>query len=492
MPHTTDIDRLPPHSIEAEKGVLGCVLLAGAEAKGADIVDQCQERIRGELDFFERRHQILWSVMVGLHVDGKGLDAIAISDRLRERDVLGEIGGMAYLAELQDATPSSANLPHYLGIVSERATQRRLIAAASHVVTLVHQAQAPVTDQVAAAQQAILEVSESGHERRIVGSKEAAKEAVTTIERLWTHRGKGLQDGLTTGLSFLDKRLGGIGAGQVFYVGAPQSTGKTSLLLTMMRHMTVTCSIPIGFMSVESRLSEVYMRMLCNMARVNWAQARSGFISEADVRAFQAHLPALSKAPWHIVDQGALTPTQLRRYARRLVKQHGCKAIFIDHFHRMSDPEARDPRMEANSIVRGIRWVASELEVPVIVAAQVSREAKKEAASRGSRKPQATDIRESAAIEEDADIMGILAKDFPNTQEDDYRQSGFDPDGDNWPMNLEIVKQRNGPTGPVELTFQRPFFRYEDRHLGTGSVEGGERKKARLAQETEQDLVDVG
>jgi len=485
---------LPPHSIEAEQGVLGCILLAGRDGDAGRALDQCLQRIRSEKCFYDLRHQHLWLAFLLLDAEAKGLDDITVSNRLRELDQLDAVGGMAYLSALQDATPFAGNLPHYLEIVADRATQRRLVQVAAGTRDTVYGNEIPVAEQVAQAQQAMLEVSEGSETHRVITSKEAAKDAVDMIERLWHHRGKGLQEGLTTGLSFLDKRIGGIAPGEVFYVGAPQSTGKTSLLISIMRHLAVEAGVPVGFMSIESRVQEIYMRMLCNMAGVNWAHARSGFISESDVRRFQVELPKLSKAPWFIVDQGSVTPSELRRHCRRLVKQHGCKAIFIDHFHRLHDPDARDPRMEANSIVRSIRWVARELVVPVIVAAQVSREAKKESAARGSRKPQATDIRESAAIEEDADIMGILAKDFPPVERDGDSQSGFDVDGEVWPMNLEIVKSRNGPTGPVEMTFLRPSFRYEDRHHGTGGIEAGKRKaerKAEARQQEEDGLLDV-
>lgn len=481
---------LPPHSLEAEQGLLGCVLLAGPAGGAGAIIDDITQRLRGPLDFYGRAHQFIWEAIIGLDTDAKGLDLVLVAEKLRERSQLDDVGGIAYLSGLQDSTPSLAHAGHYLAIVADRATQRRLIQAAGLAAALTHGNESSVDEQVSAAQQAMMDVSDGGQLSRITTSKEAAHEAVTMIERLWVHRGKGLQEGILTGLSFLDKRIGGIADGQVFYIGAPQSTGKTSLLLSMMRHMTVESAIPVGFISIESRTAEVYMRMLCNMARVNWKNARSGYISEQDVRRFQVELPRLSKAPWFISDQGSVTPAQLRRQARRLVQQHGCKAIFIDHFHRMHDPEFKDARMEANSIVRAIRWVARELNVPVIVAAQVSREAKKESSARGGRKPQATDIRESAAIEEDADIMGILAKDFPVTDHGENGQSGFDPESEIWPMNLEIVKQRNGPTGPVEMTFHRPSFRYEDRHLGTGSVEAGQRKAAKTAM-AEQLAVDL-
>lgn len=485
-------DRLPPHSLESEQALLGCILLEAGRERAGQTIDRCLQKLRGDLDFYDLSHRLIWQAFVDLDAAGSAVTVITVMERLRQWGKLEQIGGAAFLAGLEDAAGSPAGLDSYLEIVCERATQRRLLAAATETIAEVHDHNGTAAEQVARAQQAMLDLSEGTESHRVITSKEAARDAIDLIERIYNHRGKGLQEGLLTGLSFLDKRIGGLEPGQVFYIGAPQSTGKTSLLLTIMRYLVVDAGIPVGFMSVESRVQEVYMRMACNMAKVNWAHARSGFISDEDVTKFHRHIPLLAKAPWFIVDQGSVSPSELRRHCRRLVTQHGCKLIVIDHFHRLHDPEARDPRMEAKSIVRSIRWVARELKVPVIVAAQVSREAKKEAAARGRRKPQATDVREAADIEEDADVMGILAKDFPDTEEIENGQQGFDPDGHIWPMNLEIVKQRNGPTGPVELTFQRPFFRYEDRHLGTGDVERGRRKAEKQSEQKQQrEMIDV-
>jgi replicative DNA helicase len=477
-----ETNELPPNSLEAEQSLIGGLLVSADDGKFSASMDSVMEYIRDERDFYDLRWQIVWTILVDL--DSRGLvgDLITVSGELKRIGRLEEIGGIAALSQLQDDSVPFL-LTQHAEIVAEHAARRRMLRAAGTITGIIHGGAGTVVEQIAQAQQAVLDVTYADEQGKIIDTKSGLKIGVDIIQRLYEHRGRGLQSGLLTGLGFLDKRLGGIAPGQVFYIGAPQSTGKTSLLLTIMRHMAVNCEVPVGFMSVESRYDEVLMRMLANMAKVNWQQCRTGFMANSDLPKFTAAVGELAKAKWFVCDQGSVTPSELRRQCRRLVVNHGCKVIFIDHFHRLHDPTHKDPRMEANAIVRSIRWVARSLGVPVIVAAQVSREAKKEGAARSGRKPQATDIRESAAIEEDADIMGILAKDFPDTVENDNGQSGFDPDGDEWPMNLEIVKQRNGPTGPVELTFKRTCFRYEDRYGNTGGVQAGERKLQREHQQ---------
>jgi replicative DNA helicase len=476
-----ETSELPPHSFEAEGSVIGILMQAGYEGRFPELMDKAMEYIRDESDFYDLNCRAVWVLMVDL--DSRGLvgDIITVGTEFRRQNRLDEVGGLATLAGYHSGPLTL--LPQYAEIVSQHAARRRMLRAAGSISEIVRAGAGTVEEQIAQAQQAVLDVTYADEQGKIIDTKAGLKIGVEIIQRLYEHRGRGLQSGLLTGLGFLDKRLGGIAPGQVFYIGAPQSTGKTSLLLTIMRHMAVNCEVPVGFMSVESRYDEVLMRMLANMAKVNWQQCRTGFMANSDLPKFTAAVGELAKAKWFVCDQGSVTPSELRRQCRRLVVNHGCKVIFIDHFHRLHDPTHKDPRMEANAIVRSIRWVARSLGVPVIVAAQVSREAKKEGAARSGRKPQATDIRESAAIEEDADIMGILAKDFPDTVENDNGQSGFDPDGDEWPMNLEIVKQRNGPTGPVELTFKRTCFRYEDRYGNTGGVQAGERKLQREHQQ---------
>lgn len=476
------LDRLPPHSLEAEQGVLGCCLLAPV-----DSLALVREKLRGPVDFYDLRHQHLAEVLLAMDGSGKPVDIITVQQQLKDLGLLEGVGGLLYLSGLMDTVPSAANLAYYLDIMVDKATLRRLLATATNAIGRVHEHEGEVAALVSEFERDALAVNETTNAVAVITMKVAVPEALRIVRHAFDHRNQGLALGLNTGLSFLDKRLGGLEPGQVFYVCGAQSTGKTSVLLSVMRHLLGT-GVPVGFLSIESRWQEIVMRMVCNMARSNWAQIRTGMITTRDKEAMTAELPRLLQMPWFINDQGGMTPLDLRMNARRLVTQHGAKIIFIDHFHRVITPGVRDERQGYKEVVQAVRWIARELKVPVVCAAQVSREAKKDAAQRGRRKPQATDVRGASEIEEDADIMGVLAKDFPETEEEGGGQRGFDPDGDSWPMNLEIVKQRNGPTGPVELTFLRPYFRYEDRHAGTGSVERGERKQAKAKGGQEEQM----
>lgn len=490
---TPESDALPPHSLAAEQGILGCCLLAPHEALNSvrealgtvvmpEVTDDKKKRFEEppgiESACFDVRHQVLLRCLLEMDAAGRPIDQLTVLQRLRDLGQLEDAGGLVYVSGLIDAVPSAANVAYYAGIVVEKWRLRLTLQACIHTIGRVREAEGEVDEIVRGLQGAVLTLTEQRARDRLAHVKVGVKEVLGLAEQAFVHRNQGLVTDVSTGLSFLDKRIGGLHKREVFYLGGVQSSGKTSLILTLIAHQAVKCGKKVGFLSIESARQEVVLRLLCNLSDANYRQIHSGMISATDFARLHEWAPKVAAAPLWTDDTNGMTPLDVRMSARRLVQQHGIEVLYIDHLHRILVPEARGDAIQAVRLsVQAVRWCARELDLAVVCAAQLNREAKKETrGGRGSRRVEATDFRGAAELEEDADVMGILQPDPEN--EDDCQ-----PEGEVWPMNLQIVKQRNGSPGPVKLTFRRSQYRYEDRYMGTGSVAKGEAKRQQ-AEET--------
>jgi replicative DNA helicase len=449
------LDRLPPHSIEAEQGVLGCALLAPNEAIG-----QCVERLKsgGEL-FYDLRHRTLYEVLVEMYDQKEAIDLITLGQRLKDAGQLDAMGGLAYLSALMDAVPSAANLTYYLDIVREKHVLRRMLATCTEVVSRVHAHDGSVDTLLDEVERDILKISEDREEGGNRGMKELVRSAVDMIQDF--HQRQGSLTGIPTGFADFDRMTSGLQPGEMVVIAARPSMGKTSLAMNIAEHVAVEAGLPVGVFSLEMTSESLVMRMLCSLARVNGRMIRDGFLSEGDFRRLTAAASKLSRAPIHIDDTPGLSILQLRARARRMWQQHGVKVFVIDYLQLMhsTSKKAQDSRQqEVSELSNGVKALAKELKVPVIVLCQLNREMEKDK----DRKPKLSDLRESGAIEQDADLVGLLYR--PAQEEDEKRKD--EPDGRDdgmaaTPVNLLIAKQRNGPTGDVCLTFLKGITRYE-------------------------------
>jgi len=444
------IDRLPPHSPEGEQGVLGCVLLSPNECLG-----ECLEKLKdGKEVFYDLRHQTIFETLVVMFDTREAIDIITLQQRLKDKQLLEQVGGIAYLSQLQDAVPSAANLSYYLDIVREKFLLRKMIQTCTDVVGRVYDYEGEVDALLDEVERDVLRISESRVQGGVVTTKELVGKAIGTIENFFSR--KGTLTGVATGFADLDRMTDGLHGSEMIVIAARPSMGKTSLAMNIVEHVVLEQKLPAAVFSLEMSAEALVLRMMCSLARVNLRSIREGFMSEADFPKLTGAAGRLANAPLFIDDSAGLSILQLRARARRLAQQHGIKLFVVDYLqllHSTARRSQENRQQEIADISSGIKALAKELKVPMLVLSQLNRELERDK----SRKPRLSDLRESGAIEQDADVVGLLYK--PNAGEDDDNVTAEEPDG--LPVNLLIAKQRNGPTGDVNLTFLKPYTRFE-------------------------------
>ena len=447
---TSRADRLPPHSNEAEQGVLGCILLAPNDCLG-----QCIEKLKaGPEVFYDLRHQTIYEAVVAMYDKRDPIDIITLQQRLKDRGLLDQIGGIPYLNALQDSVPSAANLTYYLDIVEEKSLLRKMIHTCTDVVGRVYDFDGEVDELLDEVERDILRMSESRSGGTIEPVKSLVNKAIGMVENYFNRQGT--LGGLASGFAELDRMTDGMHGGEMIIIAARPSMGKTSLAMNIAESVVLNQKLPVGVFSLEMTAESLVLRMLCSNARVNLRNIREGFMSESDFPKLTSSAGKMSSAPLYIDDTPGLSILQLRTRARRMWQQHGIKLFVIDYLqllHSTSRRAQENRQQEIAEISSGIKALAKELSIPIIVLAQLNRELEKDK----SRKPRLSDLRESGSIEQDADLVGLLYK--PATEDEDAPQTEDSPDG--IPVNLLIAKQRNGPTGDVQLTFLKPYTRFE-------------------------------
>jgi len=445
------LDRLPPHSPEAEQGVLGCALLSPNECMG-----ECVEKFKTDGEaFYDLRHQTIFSTLAEMYDSREAIDLITLQQRLKNKQLLEQVGGLAYLASLPDAVPSAANLSYYLEIVQEKFLLRKMIITCTEVVGRVYDHEGEVDALIDEVERDILKISESRVQGQSSSIKDLVKKAITTIEEY--HTRQGMMTGVGTGFADLDKMTSGLHGGEMVVIAARPSMGKTSLAMNIAESVSIDQKLPVGVFSLEMTSESLVLRMLCSRSRVNMRNVREGFLAERDFPKLTGAAGKLASAPLFIDDSSGLSILQLRAKARRMHQQHGIKLFVIDYLQLLHSTarRAENRQQEIADISSGIKSLAKELDVPVIVLSQLNRELEKDK----SRKPRMSDLRESGSIEQDADLIGLLYK--PNAGDEEEGGGGGDDDHVAVPVNLLIAKQRNGPTGDVHLTFLKSYTRFE-------------------------------
>jgi replicative DNA helicase len=444
----SSVDRLPPHSVEAEQGVLGCVFLMPHECLG-----ECVEKFKqGSEVFYDLRHKAIYDLLIEMYDRKEAIDVITVQQRLKDRQQLEAVGGIAYLATLPDTVPSAANLSFYVGIVREKYILRKMISTCTDVVARVYEHEGEVDALVDEVETDILRLSEERVEAQTLLIKDVVHKAINRLEEY--HANQGMLTGLSTGFPDLDKMTTGMHGGEMIVIAARPSMGKTSLAMNIAEAVAIDQKLPVGVFSLEMSSESLVLRMLCSRARVNLRNIREGFFSERDFPKITSAAGKLAAAPLYIDDTAGLSILQLRAKARRMWQQYGVKLFVIDYLQLLHSTarRAENRQQEIADISNGVKALAKELDVPVIVLAQLNREIEKEK----NRKPRMSDLRESGAIEQDADLIGLLYK--PSAGDDD---EGPNIEQESVAVNLLIAKQRNGPTGDVNLTFLKTYTRFE-------------------------------
>jgi replicative DNA helicase len=446
------LDRLPPHDLQMEMGVLGCIMLSPNECLG-----ECVEKLKddGKEAFYDLRHQTIYETLSNMFNARQPIDLITVQQNLKERQLLEQVGGIPYLSQIQDGVPSAANLSWYLEKVKEKYLLRRMIQTCTGVVGRIYEYEGEVDQLLDEVEKEVLRVNESRVQTNVQGVKDLVNHAITTIEHFFNRKGE--LSGLPTGFPDLDRMTDGLHGGEMIVIAARPSMGKTSLAMNIAEHVVIEAKVPVGVFSLEMSAESLVLRMMCSVARVNLRQIRDGFMSEADFPKLMTAAGKLSNSKLFIDASAGLSILQLRARARRMAQQHGIKLFVIDYLqllHSTARRSQENRQQEIAEISSGIKALAKELNVPVIVLAQLNREIEKDK----NRKPRMSDLRESGSIEQDADLVGLLYK--PNAGDDEDATSTAD-EAEGIAVNLLIAKQRNGPTGDVSLTFLKPYTRFE-------------------------------
>ncbi|MGZ4982932.1 MAG: replicative DNA helicase [Chthoniobacterales bacterium] len=440
--------RTLPHSLEAEQGVLGSMLISPRE-----IIAEVVEKITEEY-FYIPAHQTTYTVLVELWNAGQGIDLITFTQVLRDRNVLDAVGGASFVTSLFTFVPTAANVTYYLEIVREKYILRQIIAAATESVRRAYEEQDEVHALLDEVEQKIFAVGEDRFKGQLPTMKEQVMGALESIEKLWEQRG-GIT-GISTGFHELDRMTNGLHDGEMIVIAARPSMGKTALAMNIAEHVAINGKLPVAVFSLEMSGQQLVQRLLCSRARVNLQKVREGFLPEHDFPKLTNAASKLAEAEIYIDDSAGLSILELRAKARRLKAQKNIQLIVIDYLQllRSTTRRAQDNRqLEISEISAGIKGLAKELKIPVIVLAQLNRQPE----ARSGGKPRLSDLRESGSIEQDADLVGLLVR--PEIYEED-EEARAEKAGE---AELIIAKQRNGPVGDIPLTFLKEFTRFEDR-----------------------------
>lgn len=430
--------------------MLGCCLISPN-----DCISQCIEKLKddGVAAFYDLRHQTIYQALVEMFNTRAPVDLITVQQYLKDRQLLEQIGGITYLSQLQDTVPSTAHLSYYLDHLCEKFLLRKMIQTCTSVVGRVYDYEGEVDALLDEVERDVLRISESRAQTGALTTKDLVNHAISTIENFFSR--KGTLTGLATGYTDLDRMTDGLHGGEMIVVAARPSMGKTSLAMNIVEHAVLEDKLPVAVFSLEMSAEALVLRMMCSIARVNLRSIREGFMSESDFPKLTSAAGKLANAKLFIDDTAALSILQLRARARRLAQQHDIKLFVIDYLQLLHSTARRaqeNRQQEISDISSGIKALAKELKVPVLVLSQLNRELERDK----NRKPRLSDLRESGAIEQDADLVGLLYK--PSSGDDDDINS---EEADGIPVNLLIAKQRNGPTGDVNLTFLKSFTRFE-------------------------------
>jgi replicative DNA helicase len=450
--YAPDIHRLLPQSPDAEQGVLASLLLAPREVGGL-----CVEKGVVPANFHIPAHTTIYSELLEMWDKNVPIDVITLTQRLRDKSLLDQCGGPAFVTGLFMFLPTAANAAYYIEIVLEKFVLREIIRVCTDYAARSYEDQNQVETLLDEVETEIFKIANDRYKDKAATLKDQLMQAITQIDELYHRRGQ--ISGLATGLSDFDKMTDGLHGAEMIVIAARPSMGKTALAMNMAEHIAVELGKPIAVFSLEMSTQQLVQRLLCSRAKVSVAKVREGFMTERDFPALTAAASKLSSAKIFIDDTAGLSILELRAKARRLKSQHDIQAIFIDYLQllRSTSRRAQDNRqLEIAEISSGLKALAKELNVPIVVLAQLNRNPESRSGDAKGR-PRLSDLRESGSIEQDADLVGLLVREeyYADTEEEKKASEGK--------ATLIIAKQRNGPVGDVPLTFLKEFTRFETR-----------------------------
>jgi replicative DNA helicase len=438
----TEALRLPPHSIDAEQSVLGGLMLDN------NAWDTAADRV-SEADFYRRDHRLIFRAIHALAEKGSPFDAVTLSEWLGGQNLLAETGGLAYLGALAKNTPSAANIRAYADIVRERAVLRRLISVGTEIVdSAFYPAGRDSKTLLDEAEQRVFQIAEqiARHRSSVRSIKELLVKAVERIDTLFQLDNP--ITGVPTGFPDLDHLTAGLQPSDLVIVAGRPSMGKTALAINMAEHVVIKTGRPVVVFSLEMPGEQLAMRMMSSLARIDQHKVRTGKLEDEDWPRLTSAVSLLADAPLFIDDTAAMTPTEIRARCRRLKREHDLGLVVVDYLQLMQVPGGKESRaMEISEISRSLKALAKELDVPVVALSQLNRSLEQ----RPDKRPRMADLRESGAIEQDADVIVFI-----------YRDEVYNPESaDKGKAEIIVAKQRNGPIGTVPLTFLGQYTRFE-------------------------------
>lgn len=435
-----NLRRVPPQNLEAESSVLGGILLEN------EAINLVLELLRAE-DFYRESHRKIFRAMIELSDRTEPVDVITLSECLKNRGDLEAVGGSAYLASLNDFVPTAANIAYYARIVREKSILRHLIYAATEVATKGYDATSNVEELLDSAEKAIFDITEQRIKGSFVKVGDMMKDSIKMVEKLFER--KTMITGVPTGFKDFDAKTAGLQPADLIIVAARPGMGKTAFSLNIAGHAAFS-GYGVAVFSLEMAKEQLALRLLCSEARVDNARVRTGYLSDRDFPKLATAAGKLHDALIYIDDTPAISVLELRAKARRLARDRDKKLglIIVDYLQLMRGTGAAQNReQEISEISRSLKALAKELNVPVMAISQLNRRVE----DRNDKTPQLSDLRESGAIEQDADVIAFI-----------YREAAYNPKSDDNTATITIAKQRNGPTGDLSLTFLREFTRFED------------------------------
>mgnify|MGYP006423628615 CR=1 FL=1 len=443
--------RVSPHSLDAEQAVLACCLLEG----GQDTLSRCLEQKIAEYSFYNPKHQTMFRAMVELHDEQVAIDEVTLGEKLSAKNELDSIGGYPYISEVASRIDTPAHLPHYIRRVRDTYILRNLIHTCQNTVEEAFSQQEDIAHFLNEVEQKVFRLSEeSVNESALSDSPTMMDAASRQINFYLNHRGE--VTGVPSGFKDLDSKTTGFHAPQMVVVAARPGMGKTSMALNMAESAMLGAghpekAIPTLMFSLEMGSEELALRLLCSHARVNTEKLKAGFIESDRNKELSDSHKKLSAAPFYVDDSPGLNILEMRAKARRIKSKKNIGLVIVDYLQLLSGTDPSVPRHEQIAeISRGLKAMAKELGIPVLALAQLNRETEKE-----RRPPRMSDLRESGSIEQDADIVLLIAPRLDKGEDAN--------DGSNvLPRDLIIAKQRNGPTGKVALTFNTSITRFEN------------------------------
>lgn len=441
-----------PQAPDAERGVLASILLSPEEA-----LDICAEKGATHETFYLPAHQEIYKALYAIRESNRPVEFITIAGYLRDRNMLDAVGGPAYLNELYVMLPSAANIGFYLDELLSKHVLRRIIEVCTQFARRSYEEQDKPQILLDEVEKEIFQIAGDRFKEKVPGMKDMVMRAIADIQKLYDSRGK--ITGAETGFKVFDQMTDGLHGAEMIVIAARPSMGKTAFAMNIAEHMAVEKGLPVAVFSLEMSAQQLVQRLLCSLARVNLGNIRNGFLSERDFPALMAAAERLAKSKIFIDDTSSIEILALRAKARRLKAKENIQAIFIDYLQLIRSPGDRNNdnrQLEIADISANLKALAKELNIPIVVLAQLNRNPEQRTGESKGR-PRLSDLRESGSIEQDADLVGLLVRDEYYAETDEAKEEMRGK------ATLIIAKQRNGPVGDVPLTFLKEFTRFEDR-----------------------------